>query len=161
MRRRRIRVRSAFSLLEVVLALTILFFALAALGELMRLALDNAARSRDLTQAQLRADSLLSEVAAGIRPVESTKGQFEDDPTWAYEITTSTLDQPGLLAVEVDVFQEGQGRTTRFSIVRWIRDPEVYPDAAAVLPESSGAASSGSTSSGSASGSAATQGTGR
>src|SRR5687767_7391349 len=54
--------RAAFSLLEVILALTILVGAIVVLGELVRLGTMTAAGARDLTQAQLLCESKMSEI---------------------------------------------------------------------------------------------------
>ncbi|MGL4595546.1 MAG: type IV pilus modification PilV family protein [Thermoguttaceae bacterium] len=59
------------TLLEVILSLVILGGALAALGQLSRMALQNARESRELTQAELLAESILAKVQLGIIKMES------------------------------------------------------------------------------------------
>ena len=51
--------RSAFTLLEIILSLAILAGSLAALGEVMRLADQNASMTGDETQAQILAASIM------------------------------------------------------------------------------------------------------
>ena len=63
-----------FSLLEIVLALAILAGALAALGEVMRLGDQNAEAAGDETQAELLAESVMSELVVGARPLENVNG---------------------------------------------------------------------------------------
>ena len=59
--------RSAFTLLEIILSLAILAGSLAALGEVMRLADQNASMTGDETQAQILAASIMDELVAGSR----------------------------------------------------------------------------------------------
>jgi len=59
------RCAHGLTLLEVILALIILGGALVAVGELIRTASRSARDARDATSAQVIADSLMSEIAAG------------------------------------------------------------------------------------------------
>ena len=59
--------QSGFTLLEIILALAILAGSLAALGEVMRLADQNASLTEDETQAQILAASVMDELVAGCR----------------------------------------------------------------------------------------------
>jgi len=129
--------RAAFSLLEVILALAILTMAVAVLGELARLGMENARVARDKTQAELLCESKLAEIAAGITVPEPVQGvPFEgvtdpSEPAWLYSIALETIDQQGLIAVRVTVAQDlpPQKRPVAFSLVRWIQDPNVeLPD---------------------------------
>ena len=54
--------RNAFSLLEVILALSILAGAVAVLGELLRTGVRNAQTARDLTRAQMLCEEIEAEV---------------------------------------------------------------------------------------------------
>ena len=56
---------TGFTLLEIILALAILAGSLAALGEVMRLADQNASMTRDESQAQILASSVMDELVAG------------------------------------------------------------------------------------------------
>src|SRR5438105_259745 len=79
----------AFSLLEVLLALAILAGAIAALGEVMRLGDENAALARDESQAEMLANSLISEMLSGARQVQAVSSATFDmtaDPAWNYSI---------------------------------------------------------------------------
>ena len=58
-----------FSLLEVVLALAILAGALAALGEVMRLGRPECRGRADESQAEMLAESVMSELLVGARPL--------------------------------------------------------------------------------------------
>lgn len=138
--------RGGFSLLEVILALAILTGAIAVLGELAQLGMENARIARDLTYAQLLCESKLAEITAGItlpEPCPPTPFGTVADPReadWLYSIEIAAVDQDGLVAVRVRVIQdlEPQKRPVEFSLVRWMVDPgvELSEEAAAESPGS-------------------------
>jgi len=123
--------RRGFSLLEVILALAILAGALAVLGEAIRLGMTNAQTARDLTQAQLLAESKLAEIAAGLTPSDPVQGVRFDcvvgdgEIGWFYSISRETMGEEGLLLVCVSVTQDlpVEKRPVQFSLYRWIPDP--------------------------------------
>lgn len=120
--------RSAFSLLEVILALAILVGAIAVMGELVRLGTLSAAAARDLTGAQLICESKLAEISAGITPAEAVSyAEYELDPTWLYSIETAPANTPGLVILRVTVVQNlaPNQRPVEFSLTRLIQDPGV------------------------------------
>jgi Tfp pilus assembly protein PilV len=121
-------------LLEVILALAILAGAMAALGEVSRLALRNAAAARDLARAQHQADRKMAEILAQVAspdPVEnapftsSNESLDPAEPGWLYSISTEATDETGLISVRVTVSRdmpEAQ-HPVKFSVVRWVPDP--------------------------------------
>lgn len=146
------RPATAFSLLEVMLALVILGGAIVVLGEAGRFALENARVARDLAQAQLLCESKLAEIAAGVEapePVQSVflaEGTDPSQPIWLYSIETETVDRQGLMGVWVTVVQDlpPEKRPVDCTLVRWMIDPEMET----LLEESSASSqTSGSTSS--------------
>lgn len=117
---------AGFSLLEVVLALTILAGAIAVLGELVRLGTVNAGSARDLTQAQLLCESKMAEVASGLLLPEVVQAvPCEYDPEWLYSIDIQPTEMPGLVSLRVTVTQDllPNQRPAEFSLVRLIQDP--------------------------------------
>jgi len=140
--RRRKESRHGFSLLEVILALAILTGAIVTLGEVARMAIQNAQIARDATQAQLLCESKLAEITAGITPpdpvsnaeLESSVGDEsvsgilgEGEIGWLYSISVDYTDEPGIVAVCVTVAQDlpPEKRPVQFSLVRWMPDPGV------------------------------------
>jgi len=124
--------RGAFTLLEIVLALAILAGALAALGEVMRSADENAARARDETQAQIIAASILDELVSGARILDSIERAEYDptmDPPWFYSIIIEPTAYDALIAVRVLVEQQTdvRSRPIRFELVRWLPNPNYTP----------------------------------
>ena len=144
---------AGFSLLEVILALSILVGAIAVLGELVRLGTMNAASARDITQAQLLCETKLAEVMAGLTFPEIVQSvPCETDPTYLYSIDVQPLDMPGLMILTVTVTQDVpiNHRPAEFTLVRWIQDPAlVLPDEVPVEEgTSTGTSSQGTQSSG-------------
>jgi len=135
--------RAGFSLLEVILAVAILAGAVAVLGELARLGIRNARIARDMTEAQLRCESLLAEISAGIalpEPIAGAPFAIDDPnatPGWLYTIELATIDQEGLMAVRVTVHQDlpKRKRPVRFALTRWILDPGIEPSEVPELEE--------------------------
>jgi len=131
----------AFTLLEIVLALAILAGALAALGEVMRLADQNAELVEGETQAQVLAESVMAELLSGARALSDVNGaEFdqETDPRWQYWIALEPTERQELLLVRVTVAQElpPEMQPARYELVRWMLNPDYLPS------ESQGSSSS-------------------
>lgn len=125
----RIRKRTrGLSLLECILALAILGVALGIIGQHIRVGTRSAATARDLTTAQLLAESRMSELAAGAVPLEPVMLEpMPDAPEWLLTVEISPLDIEGLVAVRVVVTHNVPTRLdpTSFSLVRWMVDPAI------------------------------------
>ncbi len=140
--------RQGFSLLEVILAMSILVGAIAVTGELVRLGTLSAARARDLTQAQLICESKLGEIVAGITPAEAiSAAPYELDAEWLYSVEIGAIDVPGTVLLRVIVAQNlsPAQRPVEFSLMRLIQDPGVELAEAPSVETGSEASSSGST----------------
>lgn len=115
--------RRGFSLMEVLLATSILLASSIALIELATIGRKQANTAYDLNQAQLLCQAKLDEIATGITPMTAVESQeFEDGSGWFYSVETLPLRFGDLTAVSVSVFQEEKsiGRPVRFSLVRWM-----------------------------------------
>ncbi len=138
-----------FTLLEIILALTILAGAVAVLGEVSRFGMRCAERARDMTHAQLLCEGKLAEIVAGIAPAEAVDGAaFESaddaEPSeWLYSVELNTTDTEGLIEVRVTVTKDrpAEMRPAEVSLVRWMVDPGIE------LSEETTAAEAGSESS--------------
>jgi type II secretory pathway pseudopilin PulG len=165
--------RSAYSLLEVVLALAILGGAIAVIGETTSQGFRNSKLARDLTYAQLLCESKLNEIKAGMEIPEAIDGALLENtflepgqPEWLYSIRVESTPQEGLLAVYVTVHQDlaARSRPASFTLVRWMMDPtwkETLEAAAEEAKSTSGSTSgsssgTGTSSSGSSSGGSST-----
>jgi len=118
--------RRGFSLMEVLLATSILLGSSIALIELATIGRKQAHAAYDLNVAQLLCQAKLDEIVAGIEPVESVESaELEDDPGWFYSVEIEPLIEfPNLVSVTVSVFQisETISRPIRFTLVRWLPD---------------------------------------
>ncbi len=140
--------KRGLSLLEVVLALAILSGAFVALTQLVSTGLRAAANARDLTRAQIMAETVVSEIVAGVTPATPIN-QAELEPGWLVSINVTPTVQDGViqLVVAVERVNESQQKA-RYEISRWLRDPDLpLPTDEAELAGSSGSTSSSSTSS--------------
>jgi prepilin-type N-terminal cleavage/methylation domain-containing protein len=146
-----------FSLLEIILALAILAGSLAALGEVMRLADQNAALTRDESEAQILAASVMDELISGARQlmaVTRTPFMYDTEPQWLYSIAIEQTGYDQLVAVRILVEQDVDARLqpARFELVRWLPNPDyVPPETASSTASSATSAGSSSTGSGGAS----------
>jgi prepilin-type N-terminal cleavage/methylation domain-containing protein len=127
--------RRGFSLLEVLLATTILLGSTVVLGELSRLAMRNATAARHHTRGAELCDRTLAEIVAGIRPaVAASEQPFEDDPSWLYKIEILPCDTPGLSCVDVTCRQDlpENRRPVEVRLARWVRGGAMTESSAAV-----------------------------
>jgi type II secretion system protein I len=125
--------RTGFSLLEVILALAILGGAVAVLGEIARVGIENAELARDTTHGQLLCQSKLAEIVSGVEPLEAISGvplgtTSETDitqPDWYYTVDVTPLDDEGLTEVRVTVAKDRPDgkRPVEVTLVRWMIDP--------------------------------------
>ncbi len=137
-------VRQAFSLLEVILALAILAGSMAALGEAVRLGLENARVARDLTDAQLFCESKMAELEAGflatdsvtdmpIEPMaESTLESSSEslDTEWLYSVSSQLIDDEALMLVTISVQQDPTtvAKPVTFTMTRMFLDESLLMD---------------------------------
>ncbi len=123
--------RHGLSLLEVILAITILGGALIMIGQLIRIGARSAERAKMTSHAQILCDTKLAEISAGALPLESTSGtQVEESPEWYYSVQVSNADQVGLLKVIVTVSENDEGAVlggNSFTLTRLLPDPDYDP----------------------------------
>ncbi len=115
---------SAFTLLEVILALAILAGAIAVLGEVMSIAGRNAADAQAEAQAQLLARSVMGEMLAGRTELtEQTRQPLRADSAipWVCSVTLGDTSFAGLMSIEVLVEQDvkQQFRPVKYRLFRW------------------------------------------
>ena len=114
------RGRRAITLLEIVLALAIAAIAMTLLTQLVGIGNRAAAVARDASRAQMVAESIMSEIMAGILPVESNSGSYEQDPAWSFEVVVGPGPSDTINAIQVTVTQSGEVTTPMtFSLTQW------------------------------------------
>jgi general secretion pathway protein I len=129
----RSRRQQGFTLLEVVLSMTIFFGSIAMLAQINWNATRAAVQSRMRAQAILRCESKLQEVIAGaVALSDQSNVAFEDDKTWTWSLTTGATNFPELITLEVTVSREAEGTlgSTSQTLRRWVRDPYLFEQAA-------------------------------
>jgi hypothetical protein len=145
--------RRGLSLLEVLLSLTILVLAMAAIGRLVDVGTDHGAEARAYSRGARLAQSKMAEVEAGLLPVSSgTEGQFEgDDAAWSFTVTSESAGPPNLYTVGVKVSTSLKGKPVEVALTQMIFDPSMagsaaqaeQPAATADATDASGTTSSG------------------
>jgi prepilin-type N-terminal cleavage/methylation domain-containing protein len=171
--------RRGISLLEVVLALAILAMASAYLAQSMHIATENALRAESQTQAEMVAESVMSQVVSGLlstqgvtwtpysnpNPFGSAAAFSDPNSQWMYMVTTMSTEVQGMLCVQVGVKEIVTGQPDdgkiEFYFNRWIIDPSLGLDTPPTTDTTStgtGTSSTGSSSTGSTSGGTSTGG---
>ena len=126
--------RTGLSLLEVVLALSILGIAVGILSTIMQQSADNGLRARRMTQAQLVCESKMAEAVAGALPLQSTQWTpvaSVDATTWYYSLEVIQAEQPNMIGVEIQVNDElamAESQRPLSRLVQWIIDPSLGLD---------------------------------
>ena len=148
------RLRSGLSLLEVVLALSILAVSAALLAQITKQATDNGMMAQRLSTAQMLCESKMSEVLAGAVPLTPSGWTSITDSgrkgNWHYQIQTESAARPNMIGVRLSITDQPDSTTSNpelFFIVRWMIDPNMGLD---TLPETT--SKTGSTSSSTSSG---------
>lgn len=155
--------RAGLSLLEVILALSILAAASAYLAQIMHLAAENAIRADVQTEAEIVAENVMNQVVAGVLPTMSATWTAYSNPNpmgsmnmstqmqWNYMINSFASEVPGMMCVRVSVQHLKPGTTTSdktdFVINRWIIDPSYGLDTPPSTTTTDGSTSSTGTSS--------------
>ena len=134
------------TLFELLLALAIFLASLAALAQLLASGSRAAAQSKLQTEAILRCESKLGELVSGIEPIQSaSKGSFDDDSRWSWQVTAADGPWPNLQLIELQVFHTGQSSlsSTSYTLRRYVRDPQLFVKpvvrGASTVPRQSGA----------------------
>jgi Tfp pilus assembly protein FimT len=121
---------AGLTLLEVVLAMAILFGSLAVLSQMAWTGSRAAVQGQLMTQAVLRCEAKLAEVASGAVPLQATSNTaFADDPQWTWSLVLGETAFPELMLVEVTV-SHSSGYSSLGNVShtmrRWLRDPAIY-----------------------------------
>jgi type II secretion system protein I len=136
--------RSAFTLLEVILAIGILAVVVAATGEILRFGMLNAQKAKNTAKAELFCETKLAEIVSGYAPAQSTSGPIEEmvdpsDAEWMYTVDVASGTDQGLLIVTVTVQQDlpPEQRPTQVTLTRWMIDPSYLSSATSSLSSTS------------------------
>jgi Tfp pilus assembly protein PilV len=135
--------RCGFSLLEVMLATTVLLGSVIVLSHIAFVGTSHMDSAQQYAAAQLVCQTRMNEMLAGARPIEEVSRQrIRELPGWGLTVKVESTSRPGLLAIEVTAAEKRTGESAetggdpaaasqqavgagkRFSLVRWIAEPE-------------------------------------
>ena len=119
--------RRGFSLMEVILAMTVLSITLGMLYSVASRGSHYGMKARQETQAQLLCESKLAEISAGITPAAIISGAVSEvDDGWLYSVDMEATDLEGVVLLRVTFVENVPQRKQpiQFSLTRWIRDPD-------------------------------------
>lgn len=129
--------RKGLTLLEILVSTAIMVASLTAIMQLLNVG-HNARLSTILdSEAILRCQTIMGELAGGVRPLTSTgESAFEDNDSWIWSATVSDQGSTSLLEVQVTVKHviAGDQTNSSWSLKRYIRDPQIFLDAAGGTP---------------------------
>lgn len=124
--------RAGFSLLEILMATSILLASVVVLNQLVGVGHQNAIAAQDQTTAQMLCESILNEVLAGVHPLGQVDEEaFIDFPGWVYSVRVEPHQFSGLSKIEVEVNTDGteKKRNQQFSMVRLVHRSSIGNDA--------------------------------
>lgn len=126
--------RRGLSLLEVLLALSILGIATGILASIMHQAADNGLKARRMTQAQMICEAKMAEAISGaipLQPTQWTPTTSADGTTWYYALELVSAEIPNMVGIGINATDEiGMSESSRplSRLVQWIIDPNLGLD---------------------------------
>ncbi len=146
--------RRAFTLLEVLTALTIFLLAMAVFGTIISRNGDIAAEIQRQNLATRLCQSKLHEVAIGVVPMASQDGTpFDEEPDYTWSLDAETGPTEGLWQVTVTVKRTASdnGDVVQCTLTQMVLDPTVVGSNEDVIPVTSSTTSGSTTANGSSS----------
>jgi len=127
--------RQGISLLEVILSTAIFLGALTAIMQIMNVGHDSRIMAKLDAEAAVRCEMIMGEYISGLRDFTAeSETPFEDEEgeNWSYSSTIEDGPGEGLLMLTVTVEHVVNETTANssFELTRYVRDPEMYLDAA-------------------------------
>lgn len=129
------RKRAGLSLLEVLISVAIFLGAMTAIIFALNSGQRSEIAARLQSEAVLRCETVMGEIVSGVSEATSSDGnRFADDEEglwqWSAQVTDGGV--TGLLQVTVVVEHKPNGDqpNAAFSLVRYMRDPQIFLDAA-------------------------------
>ena len=127
--------RKGLSLLEVIISVAIFLGALTAILQGLALGQRSELAARLQSEAVLRCESKMGEILCGAAEATSSQGNsFEDDEIGNWEWSAAVTDGGATGLLEVTVLVEhkpgGDDPNAAFRLVRLMRDPQLFLDAA-------------------------------
>ena len=131
-------VHRGLTLLEVVLAMTVLSIAMAFLYQLVGMGIRASKEARLLTQGQLLGESLVTEIVSGSIPPGESGATVPNDPNWQYWSQTNPTNQLGVVQLVVTLQNSNDNLAKVITFSRLMRDPnEPIPEETATTDDTS------------------------
>ena len=127
--------RSGLSLLEIIISVAIFMASLAAIMEGLQIGRRSELSARLQSEAVLRCETVMGEILSGVKEAASAQGNpFDDDETgnWEWTAEVTEAGTTGLLQVTILVEHRpgDEEPNAAFTLVRFMRDPQLFLDAA-------------------------------
>ena len=115
---------NGFTLLEMLLVMTIMVVGLTAVFQTTRSALQRMTLARELTEAQNACQAILNELLARSAPIEPNEGRtVEHLPHWKIRVDIYPASQSDLCVLHLSAQQfspDGTLRGVRYQLLRWV-----------------------------------------
>lgn len=127
--------RHGFSLLEIVLSVAVFMLGFAGVVTALELGKRSEVGARLQSEAVLRCEAVMGEILSGVSEAASSAGnRFDDDETGNWQWSANVTDAGTTNLLQVTVIVEhvpgGGEPNASFSLVRYMRDPQIFLDAA-------------------------------
>lgn len=124
--------RGGMTLIEVLLSLTIMLMALAAIGQLVSLGSDHGMQARLYARGGRLAQAKMAEVEAGVVPVTAGgSGTFDgEDSVWSWTVDAQPQGPANLYLVTVTVTRDYRGTPLPIPLSQMLMDPATMGSAA-------------------------------
>lgn len=126
--------RTGLTLLEVIISVAIFLGGLTAIMQALALGQRSELSARLQSAAVVRAEAVMGELISGAAELATSSGnRFDDDEVGNWEWSAEVVDAgvTGLLQITVLVEHKpgGEEPNAAFSVVRYVRDPQLFLDA--------------------------------
>ncbi len=115
--------RDGFSLMEVILALSIFLMSLVAIAGLVDMGMDRQIDAQLQIRGSRLAQSKMSEIVSGALPMTSTSGTFDNESDWSFDVTTQPYGPPNLSQVTVTVSRDTGGQKFQYVLSQLVINP--------------------------------------
>lgn len=140
--------RSGLSLIEVIISVAVFLGSLTAILHLLSVGQRSEAMTRLQTEAVMRCEAKMAEVVSGVQELAAVNDELFDDSQaeiadefsgqWTWSLESADTGTADLLQVTVTTkYFTGGGSipAAMFSLVRYMRDPQIFLDAALAAEE--------------------------
>lgn len=120
---------SGMTLLEVVIALAMLFAALAVISEILSTGAESSIKAQLRADATLLGESKLAEIVSGVVPLTPVQGEtFEGHPRWTWTLTVEDLPDLSLKSLKLTVNHLNTADKSDHQVLfaRYMRDPLIF-----------------------------------